>query len=78
MGVVLVDEPLGIEAEVVRVGSEETPGVRGGGEAVELLLFERPQELRPDPRVVLNTGQLELLTLACLAKTAADLEHCDS
>ena len=78
MGVVLVDEPLGVEAKVVRVGSEETPGVRGGGEAVELLVFERLQELRPDPRVVLEPGQLQLLTLACLAKTAADLDHCDS
>jgi hypothetical protein len=78
VGVVLVDEPLGVEAEVVRVGSEETLGVRGGGEAVELLVFERPQELRPDPRVALDPGQLQILTLACLAKTAADLEHCDS
>ena len=78
MSVVLVDEPLGVEAEVVRVGSEETLGVRGGGHAVELLVFERPQELRPYPRVALDPLQLQLLTLACLAKTAADLEHCDS
>jgi hypothetical protein len=77
-GVVLVDEPLGVEAEVVRVGSEETPSVRGGGEAVEPLVFERLQELRPDPGVALDPRQLQLLTLACLAKTAADLEHCDS
>jgi hypothetical protein len=78
VGVVLVDEPLGVEAEVVRVGSEETLGVRGGGEAVELFVFERLQKLRPDPCVALDPGQIQLLKLACLAKTAADLEHCDS
>ena len=78
MGVVLIDEGLCLEPQVVRVRPEETLCVGRSREAVEPVFLERLQVLGPNPRLALDLGQLQLLTLTRLAKAAADLEHCDS
>jgi hypothetical protein len=75
VGVVLIDEALCVEPEVVRVRPEETLCVRRSREAVKPFFLERLQIPGPNPRLALDLGQLQLLTLTRLAKAAADLEH---
>src|SRR5207247_9638361 len=72
---VLVDELMGVEPEIVRVGAEESLRVGRTGEDIEAILLERAKVFRADPRVALDLRQLEAATQTRLAKAAADLEH---
>jgi hypothetical protein len=77
-GVVLVDEPLGVEAEVAGVGPEEASHIGRRGQVIESLVLECVEKLRPDPGFTLDLRQLQTLTLTRLTQAAADLEHCGS
>ncbi len=47
----IIEQGLGVDAEVVRVGAEESPHVDGRGKLVKALALERFEETRRDPRV---------------------------
>src|SRR5215208_941995 len=70
----LVDQGVGVEAEVVRVGTEKALGVGRPWEDVPLLVLERLQVFPPDLRLTLDRVDVLAQARTSAAQHLADLE----